>query len=306
MKHLWSLLLFILSTLSLSGQVVFWNVENYFDPYDNPQTNDEDFTPKGDYHWTYSRFERKRDMIAKGIYICADKLGSMPSLIGLCEIENRWVLEQLVDRSILSKEGYEIIHRESPDRRGIDVALLYNPLEFTPLEEGYITISSFSTREILYTKGILNRDTIHVLVNHWPSKLGGESADSRRKMVAQTLLSAIDSIKNDKILIMGDFNDTPDSEVMEILISKGMVNSTSELASPTSGSLKYRGAWELIDQFVVSPGFEAIIEEVSIVDDPLFLERDKSYLGYKPYRTMIGPRYNGGFSDHLPIIMVLK
>lgn len=155
--------------------VMFWNVENYFDTYDNPSTKDEEFTPMGENHWSRKKFEQKRDDIAKTIMLAADQYGEFPALLGLCEVENRYVLEELVENTPLARVGYKIIHKDSPDSRGIDAALLYREETFAPLETKYLK-ADFPTREILYTKGVINKlDTVHILVNHWPSKSGGRS-----------------------------------------------------------------------------------------------------------------------------------
>ena len=150
--------------------VMFWNVENYFDTYDNPSTSDEEFTPTGDNRWSWKRFEKKRDDIAKTFLLAADEYGELPGIIGLAEIENKFVLQQLIEETPLARAGYRYIHKDSPDSRGIDVALLYREDLFIPLETKFIGFS-FPTRDVLYTKGIApGLDTLHIMVNHWPSK----------------------------------------------------------------------------------------------------------------------------------------
>lgn len=269
----------------LEVTVMFWNVENYFDPFDDPLKNDDDFTPEGVKHWTWRRFERKRDGIAKTIISTADGFGALPVIVGLAEVENKMVLRQLVDKSPLEGFGYGFIHRESPDRRGIDVALLYRKAAFKVFKVDSLRVKSFPTRDILYVKGMLaSGDTLHAIVVHLPSKLGGEKASGGRRDEALAVLdSCLDSIRTvrpeAKIIVMGDFNDGPESW--------------------KEGTIKFQGVWEAIDRFMV---YNLNVSEA--VYRPYFLlEEDKTYMGMKPRRTFIGPRYNGGLSDHLPIVL---
>ena len=301
--------------------VMFWNVENYFDTYDNPSTSDEEFTPTGENRWGWKRFEKKRDDIAKTILLAADTYGEYPALIGLCEVENRFVLKQLVEQTPLARAGYSFLHRESPDNRGIDVALLYREDIFTPLEEKYIG-SSFPTRDILYTKGVLNNlDTVHIMVNHWPSKRGGEKSSSlKRMLVSHQARHVSDSILNANpsanIILMGDFNDTYDTRPLENL--SPLIN-LSQWATGAEGTHKYRETWSIIDQFLVSENIlETEKDEGEFSPQWLYCKKgmeifapdnllctDETYLGVKLKRTFIGPRYNGGVSDHLPILLKL-
>lgn len=302
--------------------VMFWNVENYFDTYDNPSTKDEEFTPQGENHWSWKRFEKKRDDIAKTILLAADEYGEYPALIGLCEIENSFVLEELTENTPLARAGYTFIHKDSPDSRGIDVALLYRGEMFTPLEEHYIA-SSFPTRDILYTKGVLNGlDTVHIFVNHWPSKRGGEkSSSTRRMLVSHRARQVTDSIlqKNPSanIIHMGDFNDTWDSKPLANLDQ--LVN-LSQYAEGNEGSYKYKESWSTIDQFLVSENLirrrtsntEKFLhqwlwceKEMEIFAPVHLLCEDDRYLGAKLRRTYNGPRYIGGISDHLPVMLQL-
>ncbi len=303
--------------------VMFWNVENYFDTYNNPSTSDEEFTPTGDNRWSWKRFEKKRDDIAKTILLAADQYGELPAVIGLAEIENAFVLNQLVEQTPLARGEYKYIHRESPDSRGIDVALLYREEIFRPLETRYIGFS-FNTREILYTKGVVNSlDTLHIMVNHWPSKRGNEkSSDTKRKMVSLKASSITDSIlrcnPSANIILMGDFNDTPDSAPLGNL--NQLVN-LAHWAKGAEGSYKYRESWSMIDQFLVSenlikdktqnkgqkktfsPQWIYTPKSMEIFAPEALLTEDASYMGIKPKRTFSGPRYLGGVSDHLPIML---
>ena len=272
----------------LEFTVFFWNVENFFDPFDDPLKNDDDFTFQGVKHWTWKRFERKRDGIAKTIIATADRYGSLPLLVGLAEVENRMVLRQLVGKSPLETFDYGFVHRESPDVRGIDVALLYRKDAFTPLRVDSLRVEGFSTRDILHVEGRMRSgDTLHAVVVHLPSKLGGARAtDDRRKKALALLKHCTDSLlalnPSAKIVVMGDFNDGPSSR--------------------RCGTIKFQGSWETIDKFIT---FNLNTRE-SIFSPPFLLEEDKSYLGVKPKRTYVGPRYNGGLSDHLPIVLEIN
>ncbi len=310
---------------------MFWNVENFFDTYDNPNKNDDTFTPTGENHWSRKKFERKRDDLAKTIMLAADEYGRFPAILGLCEVENSYVLEELTENTPLARAGYSVIHKESPDSRGIDVALLYREEVFTPLQTQWHALE-FPTREILYTKGVINElDTLHILVNHWPSKSGGEESSLlKRYGAAKRARHITDSILNANsranILLMGDFNDTYDSLPLEYLTapekdSSGQITGSPRLinlvpyAAGAEGSYKYKGEWSTIDQFIVSadmlsldtvstlPKWVFCKPQMEIFAPEYLLERDNTYMGTKMRRTYIGPRYNGGVSDHLPILM---
>ena len=200
--------------------LMFWNLENYFDP----------FPPNEIKFWNWKKFEKKRDNIAKVIMLAKEEYSCFPAIIGVCEVENYFVLYQLTQNTPLARIGYKIIHKDSPDKRGIDVALLYRKEIFRPIETKFFPLFSdttkketLKTRLILYTKGIVNNlDTLHVLVNHWPSKSGGEKAsEPRRIRVAERVKGITDSLltANPKanIILMGDFNDTHNSKSMKIL-----------------------------------------------------------------------------------------
>lgn len=323
-------------------KIVFWNLENFFDTRDDPLTSDDEFTPMGEKHWSRKKFNEKRNGLAKAILLMAD--GELPSLIGVAEAENRYVLRQLTEATALSPAGYGIIHKDSPDSRGIDVALLYRKERFSPLKTDFINVrlpdTSMRTRLILYTKGVLDKlDTIHVFVNHWPSKYGsGVLSDSRREAAAGSLKQYCDSLifRNSRanILLMGDFNDSPErsaasafagftnlAENLQRRIHPGKSDkeTNAAMAGTTSaykrvkGSIRFMGEWELIDHFLVSSNLMDSIEPIYCIPEsmevfshPYLLENDRQYLGLTPRRTFKGPRYNGGVSDHLPIIMTIK
>ena len=286
--------------------VMFWNVENYFDTYDNPHTSDEEFTPTGDNRWSRKRFEKKRDDIAKTLLLAADEYGELPGIIGLAEIENSFVLQQLLEETPLARTGYKYIHKDSPDSRGIDVALLYREEKFKPLHTKYIE-ASFPTRDVLYTKGVADgKDTLHIMVNHWPSKRGNESSSGKKReyvslIVSRTVDSILRSSPDANILLMGDFNDTPDSGPLQNL---GQLTNLAQKAKGAEGTYKYQHEWSIIDQILVSENLvKHAGKRMEIFAPEALLTEDATYMGIKPKRTYSGPRYLGGVSDHLPVLL---
>lgn len=312
------------------NRVMFYNVENLFDPFDDSLTRDDEFTPDGIRHWTWLRMVRKINAIYK--IITAVGQWDPPVLVGLSEVENRLVLHWLTTETPLSKLNYRVVHRDSPDRRGIDVALLYRPDRFRLLESRFFRVKPHGafkgrTREILYACGILADDTLHVFINHWPSKYGGEKASLPGRMAAAlTLRQKIDSIRifypQARILVMGDMNDEPDSEPLVRGLGVSLTDSVSnrELLVSISailkrkglGSYKYRGAWGMIDQIIVSPSLlngkhrlYTSPADAGVFSSDFILESDETFAGRKPFRTYVGYRYHGGYSDHLPVYIDL-
>ena len=305
------------ATFLVSSVFMFWNLENCFDPYDDPLTRDEEFTPGGARHWTWKKLERKLTGVAKVILAARDTYGDYPALVGLCEVENATVVRRLASHKLLEPLAYDWIHRDSPDGRGIDVALLFRRDKFRPLVVRAVPVPTDPpTRDILYVKGILEGDTVHVLVNHWPSKLGGRAGGGRREAAAAALRACVDSIDapaRQAILICGDFNATPSEININI---PGVENLAAPLTAAGEGSLKYRGTWELIDQFWVRPAWLVSPKEGPLLGTlaaprmevfrlPFLLEPDTGYTGERPRRTWSGPHYKGGLSDHLPVVLLL-
>lgn len=303
-------------------RLMFYNVENYFDSFDDSLTNDEEFLPKGIRNWNYKRFLEKRNNIYKTIMA----VGSWepPALIGLAEVENRFVLNQLVYKTPFAKFDYRIVHEDSPDRRGIDVALLFNPKIIQVLNHELIRIQfpfapEVKTRDILYVQALaLNRDTLHIFVNHWPSRYGGEFAsEPRRIYVAQQLANQIDALKKKNkdaaIVVMGDFNDYPTNKSIKEVLNAGKDLDTCRLINlmpvnyKTIGTNKFEGEWGILDQILVSPVLFLqdksifVSGEAQIFNADFLLEEDEKFLGNMPFRTYKGMRYHKGFSDHLPV-----
>lgn len=309
-------------------RVMFYNVENLFDPIDDSLKADEEYTPTGMRGWTYTRLKRKQNNISKVVLA----LGGWdpPDLIGLAEVENRNVLYGLTLDTPLKNYGYKIVHFNSPDPRGIDVALLYRPERFRVLYNIPFAIrfpfdTTSRTRDILYIKGIAcNRDTLNIFVNHWPSKFGGAMTTiPKREYVASVMRKLADSLlvvnPNANILIMGDLNDGPlEESVSKVLGAKmdSMNLAPNDLynmlagagLSWEKGTIKFHEQWEAIDHIIIS---QPLLTHTSphgmqIFDAPFLLQDDEAWFGKKPFRTYYGSKYIAGFSDHLPVFMDLK
>jgi hypothetical protein len=305
-------------------RVMFYNVENLFHPSDDSLKNDDEFTKEGTRYWSFKRYYDKINKIGK----TAIAVGGWepPAVIGLCEIENIQCLKDLIYSSPLKKFGYEIVHQESGDNRGIDVALLYRP-EFYELISYEAVVLNFGegsrpSRDILYTMGLVGDDTLHLFVNHWPSRYGGQLATApKREFAAKILRDKYDSIlsvnSDAAILAMGDFNDHPDDpSMLSVLRAK---KDTSEMKNGDllnllwqyefkKGTHKYQHEWGILDQFVVTEGLiygnsglQTLMERAQIFDADYLLEEEKDGIGKITNRTYIGFKYHGGWSDHLPI-----
>lgn len=307
--------------------VLFYNVENLFDLENEEGKHDGEFTLEGSKKWNEERYQKKLNDISK--VISSVNHNELPEIVGLCEVENFKVLEDLTKTGKLAEGEYKIEHFESPDFRGIDCALIYRPKEFEVLASRPIKVTfkdepDYVTRDILYVKGrTRNREVFHVYVNHWPSRIGGlEKTEPKRVRVAQILKAHIDSVKsaNPKahILAMGDMNDEPSNKSLDVeLYAKNPLSDSEELLNllyPDHlngiGSYNYRGNWNMLDNIVVSDG---------LLDKKGFQVKEKkghvfseSWMEYKnkngevsPNRTYGGPNYYGGISDHFPVYFQL-
>jgi len=305
--------------------VVFYNVENLFDTRDDSLTADEEFTPLNEKHWTRERFDDKIKMIYKALISVGN--GQFPDLIGLAEVENLWVLEQLISKTPLSKVPYGIIHKDSPDPRGIDVALIYRKDRVKPIDYEHIPVSGegkyrFKSRDILHFTAELGTEQIHFFVNHWPSRSGGYiETREKRNITARILRKCIDSlmVKNPSpnIILMGDFNATPKEKCFTELLKalpypgnnnpSGLINLSTLWTKHAGGTIRSGGQWEVFDQMICSSNMvsnnalKIEIEQSGICNFEFLLEPDPTYLGQKPFRTYLGPKYHGGTSDHLPV-----
>lgn len=313
-------------------RVMFYNVENLFDTKNNPLKNDNDFLPDGFRRWTPWKYWEKLRNITRVI----TAVGGMqsPALAGLCEVENDSVLFDLTKRSPLRVQEYEYIVTDSPDERGINVALLYQRHQFRLIEfKEYEVISDDKnarpTRNILHATGsVVSGDTLDVFVCHFPSRSNGfRETEPARIRAASLLRGKTDTLfslrKSANIIIMGDFNDNPNNKSISKALGAKSIHSPlrsdqlynlflHRVKKRNFGSYKYKGKWDLFDQFMVSGnmliknnGIQVINNEAHIYNAGFLLEDDVRYTGKKPYRTNLGPRYIGGFSDHLPVYMDL-
>lgn len=301
--------------------VAFYNVENLFDTINTAYKNDYEFQPDSERKWNTAKYTKKLHQIARVIAALNNWNG--PDLIGLGEVENRKVLEDLISQTYLNQLGYGIIHKESPDKRGIDVALLYKKSTVKLLGVNFYKINSFErpTRDILHATCLLKKDTLHYIVSHWPSRYGGQAeTDLKRKTVGAQIRSVVDSLyqlnKEVKVIVAGDFNDSPNDE--SVRLGLGATADSLDLLYNTSVLLdkqgefthKYKQETSLLDQMVVSKSLmqdKGLTYERSVVFRPNWLMmKDEKFGGIKPFRTYYGTQYLGGYSDHFPVYLLLN
>ena len=280
--------------------VVSYNVENLFHPKHDTvagiEKDDLEWTPEGERRWSYSRYYRKVENIARVL----TNIGEWPGvdIVGLQEVENTLCVKRLC--TTLRRGEYDFVHYESPDRRGIDVALLYKKARIDTIATRAIRVEELMTRDILYVCARVDkRDTMHVFVCHLPSQRGGKAeSEWKRQAAKQVLQQAVDSVygtnPNAKIIVMGDMNSGD-------LRMRGLEDERMK----GEGTHKYQGRWTFLDHFYVSPSIDSI-SEARIYDAEWIQETDEKYMGLKPKRTYNGFRYQNGFSDHLPIVLTIK
>ena len=295
----------------------WWNVENLFDLRDDPEINDDQFTPQGEYHWTRRKFNAK----IQGIYKTLTMM-DMPDVVGLAEVENNYVLRELTQGTPLAQAGYRYVHYDSPDQRGIDVALLYRKERFQVTASRAVGVSDsasdFYTRDILLVEGVTAEgDSVCLLLNHWPSKRGGDEAESQRVRIADTLRRLMVELHTSHpeaaIIAMGDMNSTAAEEA----IAEGM-GFGGDSISPDGiklltlrlpkdwGSHKYQGQWNYIDQVFLLTDDSWLVGDLKLMRYDHLLTDEKGRPGVRPKRTNVGPKYEGGLSDHLPLLLRLK
>ena len=324
-KNIFFVIIFLCCTCPVSAQesfrVMFWNVENLFDTKDDPRKNDNEFLPDATRHWNSFRYREKLNKLAKGII--ASGSGYVPDLVGLCEVENDSCLYDLTRRSPLREADYRYVMTDSPDQRGIDVALLYQRGSFKLLQHQSIRIphkqmKRSPTRDILHVVGkVVSGDSLDIVVCHMPSRSGGQAqSEPYRMFTAKVMIQTVDSLiqvrEHPHILVMGDFNDYPTNRSMrKVLCGDGTLRNL--MKGKEGGTYRYRGEWEILDQFLVSESMlkkrgsiHTSSEQAQILRHPFLLEEDEKYGGDKPFRTYNGMRYQGGFSDHLPIALDLE
>jgi hypothetical protein len=308
---------------------VFYNTENFFDTHDDSLKQDNEFLPHGLMKWNAERYKDKVNAVYK-VLIAAGEWDT-PAIAGFCEIEKKSVLYDLLNTTYLGKNRYGIIHEESEDLRGIDVCLIYRKdllklIEYRFIKPNDIGQREYRTRRVLYSKLSVDYDTIHLFLNHWPSRRGGVlSEESLRKSIAEMIRSMVDSLLlassgTAKIIIAGDFNCSPDDPEISILAVdrnknhknevSNLVNLSTESSGIGEGTYKFQGRWELLDQVIVSQnlincekGLFTTRTSFNIFNTDFLLEKDPIYPGKMPFSTYRGYRYHGGFSDHLPVIL---
>jgi endonuclease/exonuclease/phosphatase family metal-dependent hydrolase len=304
---------------------MFYNVENLFDIYDDTLINDNDFLPGGLMRWNKTRYQKKINSLYKTIIAAGE--WDPPAIVAMCETENREVLENLVFNTYLSKYNYRIIHEDSPDRRGIDVCMIFRNDCINLIDYEYWIPedmkTQFSSRTVLYSRINIHDDTIHLIINHWPSRRGGVMAgEGLRMRIAAMIRESIDSIYGgnqvaQKVIVCGDFNCTPGDIEIKALTnitpgSASLINLSENLVNSDKGTYRFQGNWEIIDQVIVSEEMincsEGVFtgpDNLSIFRADFLLVKDPKYPGSMPFSTYRGYKYQGGYSDHLPVLLDL-
>lgn len=316
-----------------SAVIAFYNLENLYDTVNNTLTNDEEFLPAGDRNYGTEIYLNKLNKLAKVISEIGTGLNpDGPALLGVAEVENDTVLKDLIRQPLIAKRNYQIVHYDSRDIRGVDVGLLYNPKYFTVEASDKLFVQlpggskdAYFTRDILWVKGKLDGETIHIYVNHWPSRSGGEARSAPARNAAATVCKMhMDSIAKKepgaKVIIMGDLNDDPINESVAVILNargkekdvprNGLFNPWTDLYKKGIGTLAYQDAWGLFDQIIISQpwlnrnqnGF--FFYQQHIFNKEYLVENQGRYKGY-PMRTWDGLTYRGGYSDHFPTYIYL-
>lgn len=339
MKKYFFLFVSLLTIFSCFGQekekyrlvtIAFYNTENLFDTIDG-SNRDEEFLPTSGRQWGTKRYKTKLEHLSEVLDNLGDKDG--PEVFGLAEIENRRVVEDLISTDRLKGKNYGIVHFDSPDERGIDVALVYKKAYFFPVfQKNYpVTLPedpTFKTRDILLVRGLLDGDTVSFIVNHWPSRGGGGQAASESRRIAAAKVSGhlVDSLlssnPNEKVILMGDFNDEPSNKsICNVLRCKGktedlkqgeLFNPMADLEKKDLGSYAYKGFWDMLDQFMLSSallnqeskGYFYMHNSANIYCTKDMQTKTGNNKGY-PFKTYAGTNYLGGYSDHFPVFMWL-
>lgn len=329
-------LLFLILALKVNPQnsmrVMFWNVENLFDCIDDPEKEDDEFLPSSPRHWTFFRYRQKLINVSKVIMAVGE--GEIPALVGMCEVENDTVMEDLLRLTPLGKLGYRYYITASPDRRGINVALLYKRDRFRPLSRNDIRIEMPGkrrpTRDILHITGLIpSLDTLDLFICHFPSRSGGEKesrpARNAAKKRLREVINRVHNIRSKPLsIIMGDLNDYPEtldlsgdlelSTLVDKPVDNFLINLVNDnlyalmqlLPKNEKGSHKYDGSWGYLDHFIVNgtllnQSISPSIRNWGLFSAPFLLTDDTKHFGKRPKRTFYGYRYEGGYSDHLPI-----
>lgn len=299
--------------------IAFYNLENLFDTVNDPKTLDDDFTPDSTKHWNQKRLRNKIKKLSRVISeIGYEDIGFPPVLLGVAEVENREVLELLANSKLLKHKNYGIVHFDSHDERGIDTALLYRKEFFQVIDkhvhEVFVTNEQGErdyTRDVLHVRGSLKDETIHLLVNHWPSRRSGTEETAEKRMTTakknrEIILKIQQETPEARILIMGDFNDDPSSASIQHLTFEHLYNPMATLLSQNEGSLNHAQTWHLFDQILITPNFLAMHDnsfqfEKAGIFNPNAIKTFKGPFKGLPFRTFGGRKYLGGYSDHFPV-----
>lgn len=312
--------------------IAFYNLENFFNPEDNPETNDEDFTPEGSHRYTEAVFAQKAKNMAEVIAQLGTEYNpDGAAIIGVCEVEDDKALKMLVNQTVLKQRKYRFVRLDGPDKRGINVGLIYNPKYFKLLTANSLGVNlKFAgggiTRDVLVVKGILQDDTVFVLVNHWPSRSGGEAASAPKRSAAaevnrQAVAQILAQNKLAKIIVMGDLNDDPVNESVEKVlgatgnknkaIKEGkLYNPWTQLYERGIGTLSHNDKWNLFDQIILSPSWLTNTTghwqyyQARVFDKDFLKNSFGKYKGY-PHRSYSGNKWINGYSDHFPTVIYL-
>ena len=304
--------------MSQTFAIAFYNLENLFDPLENDNTLDKDFTPDGIYNWDDIKYRQKIDNLASTISkIGLTRSETPPVLIGVCEVENESCLEDLVQSEALKNLDYGYVFHKSSDKRGIHVALLYQKKHFQLTGEKGISVNfepqieGESTRDIIHVSGLLFHEPIHLILNHWPSRTDGTSKTKHKRMSASMVVqNIIEEINNGeeeaKIIIMGDFNDEPLSESLQAYAEIGFFNPMENFQKLKKGSVKFKGKWIMFDQILFNNHLSEAnwfdYQSTQIYVEPCLIQKTGRYRG-APKRTYLGNYYQGGYSDHFPVFI---
>ena len=311
--------------MSIKHTIAFYNIENLFDTKDDIHTNDDDFLPSSAKRWTTKRYENKLYKLGQVIsQIGEADVITPPAIVGLAEVENKHVVKDLIESKHLKHYNYDVVHYDSSDERGIDVALIYdkNVFEVSHSEPYavYLTKEDGSrdyTRDVLLVTGRLNDEQVHIIVNHWSSRRQGEKETEHKRLAAADTVNRVievlqNNYKDPKVIVMGDFNDTPQNKSLQSLAEKSnLYNPFKKISTHDKGSLNHDFEWLLFDQILISTNFfdtkstKFNLSEANVFNSQFLTQYHGKYKG-QPFRTYVGKRYKGGYSDHFPVYIELK
>lgn len=311
--------------MSNKHTIAFYNIENLFDTIDDKNTNDDDFLPDSAKRWTQKRYENKIRKLGQVISQIGDENVDLPpAIVGLAEVENRQVVEDLINGKYLKHYNYDIVHYDSSDERGIDVALIYNKgvFEVSHSEPFSVYLEKEDsmrdyTRDVLLVTGRLDEEQIHIIVNHWSSRREGEKETEHKRLAAGETVNRVVEIlnknyNNPKVIVIGDFNDTPQSKSLVSIEDKSnLFNPFKNIDTTRKGSLNHYMEWFVFDQILFSTNFfdskstKFNFSKADVFNSEFLTQYNGKYKG-QPFRTYAGKKYIGGYSDHFPVYIILK